>query len=182
MTTGHVFAAVSLDGFIARPDGGLDWLAPYQDAEEDYGYDRFIGTVDGLAMGRATFETVRAFPDWPYALPVVVMSRSLTPADLPSELVRRVEISDQAPAEAMAAFAARGWRRVYVDGGRLIQSFLAAGLIEDLTLAFAPVLLGAGRPLFGPMTRDIELERMESAAFASGLTSTRYRVRDVRPA
>jgi len=58
------FLAVSLDGFIARPDGGLDWLTPFQG---EHGYQAFFSTVDTLLIGRATWEVVQGFPEWPFA-------------------------------------------------------------------------------------------------------------------
>ena len=77
--TCSVFIATSLDGFIARLDGGLDWLPEGDD--EAYGYDAFMASVDALVIGRGTYETVRAFDAWPYgATPVVVLSRYADPA------------------------------------------------------------------------------------------------------
>ena len=74
-----VFIATSLDGFIARQDGALDWLPA--DGGEPHGYDEFIATVDALVIGRKTFETVLTFDTWPYgSKPVVVLSTK--PAEL----------------------------------------------------------------------------------------------------
>lgn len=67
-----VYIAVSLDGYIARPDGSLDWL-PQGDGADDYGYSDFIAPIDRIVMGRKTYETVLGFGgDWPYAKPVTV--------------------------------------------------------------------------------------------------------------
>jgi hypothetical protein len=65
MTTGHIFIAASLDGYIARKSGELDWLMKQTTADEDHGWDAFMGAVDGLVMGRGTFEKVLTFGDWP---------------------------------------------------------------------------------------------------------------------
>ncbi|ODN69869.1 dihydrofolate reductase family protein [Methylobrevis pamukkalensis] len=178
MITGHVFIATSLDGYIARPDGRLDWLPDPADLAEDHGFDAFMASVDGVVMGRGTFEAVQGFDPWPYVKPMIVLSQSLEA--VPERLADDVEISRQAPEELMARLAARGWRRVYVDGGAVIRSFLGAGLIDDLLITRIPVLIGAGRPLFGPLAADIPLAHIGTTAYPSGLVGSRYKV--LRPA
>lgn len=190
------FIATSLDGFIAREDGGLDWLPGTQGYEvpdgtpdagggvvgsaeapapEDHGYGAFMATVDALVMGRRTFETVRAFHPWPYGdTPVVVLAHR--DPGIPPELADRVEAMAGAPAEVLQALAARGFRHVYVDGGRTIQGFLAAGLLQRLVLTRVPVLLGRGVPLFGPLLRDVALRHVATRAFSSGLVQSEYEV------
>jgi dihydrofolate reductase len=177
VTTGHVFIAQSLDGFIARPDGGLDWLMACNTTGEDYGYDAFIAGMDGIVMGRGTYETVLAFDPWPYALPVFVLSSRLAAADIPGHLRGRVEILDLAPPAVMDVLARRGLARVYVDGGRVVQSFLAAGLIAEMTVTTAPVLIGAGRPLFGPLAADVPVDHVDTTAFRSGHVRSHWRIR-----
>ena len=175
--TGHVFIASSLDGFIARADHGLDWLISQASEGEDHGYDAFIARMDGVVMGSRSFAKVAGFPEWPYDKPVVVMSESLSPDDLPDALQDRVRIARARPDRLMAALAEEGWENVYVDGGQVIQSFLKAGLIHEMTITRVPVLLGAGIPLFGPTGRDIALDMVETRVFRSGLVSSTYRLR-----
>src|SRR3546814_2345923 len=74
MATAHVFIATSLDGFIARPDGDIDWLLQRDDQTEDHGYSDFIADKDVIVMGRGTYEKVRTFDTWFYERPVVVGS------------------------------------------------------------------------------------------------------------
>lgn len=126
MTTGHVFIATSVDGFVARPDDGLDWLMERDEAGVDTGFETFMNTIDGMVMGSGTFRTVLGFGKWPYRRPVTVLSASLTGADLPEDLRGAVSVIAATPDAAMAHCARQGWRRVHVDGGRVIQSFLAA--------------------------------------------------------
>ena len=173
--TFHVFIATSLDGFIARPDGGLDWLAAFQ-GEGDNGYGEFISGIDAIVMGRGTYLTVLGFGDWPYALPVVVMSRTLAPDGLPPSLRGKVEITADGPETLARRLGQRGLRRVYVDGGLLVQSFLRAGLVTDMAIFRMPVLLGAGRPLFGPLDQDIRLETVSATVLPTGAVRTDYRV------
>lgn len=165
-----VFIATSLDGFIARANGDLDWLPP--GGGEAHGYDEFMATVDALVIGRKTFETVLTFDTWPYAeKPVFVLStRTLAPAPLGAV----VEPMSGAPAEIVSQLAARGIRHAYVDGGITIQRFLQAGLIQRLIITRIPVLLGDGIPLFGALQRDIALRHVATRQYASGLVQSEY--------
>jgi dihydrofolate reductase len=171
-----VFIATSLDGFIARADGALDWL-PGADGEasdaEDHGYGAFMAGVDAIVVGRLTFETVLTFAGWPYgARPVVVLSHG--PVTIPPERAATVEWMSAPPAEVLRRLAARGARHAYVDGGRTIQAFVAAGLIERLFVTRVPVLLGGGIPLFGPLARDVRLRHVRTQAYPSGLVQSEY--------
>lgn len=176
MTSGHVFIATSLDGFISREDGSIDWLPDPSGEHEDYGYGPFMASMDGLVIGRGTYEKVLTFGAWPYSKPVIVMSQSLSASDVPDGLADRIELSAEAPADLMDRLSQRGWKRAYVDGGQLIQSFLRDSLIETLTITRIPVLIGKGRPLFGVVPADILLEHLETRTYPSGLVSSTYRV------
>ena len=174
--TGHVFIAASLDGFIARADGGIDWLNPYAATGEDHGYHTFMTAMDGIVMGRGTFETALSFGGWPYEKPVTVMSTTLTEKDLRPGLAGKVQIAAGSPQSVMAKLAAEGVRRVYVDGGKLIQSFLRAGLITDLVITHVPILLGQGVPLFGALAHDVGLRHLGTTSFRSGLVQSKYEI------
>jgi dihydrofolate reductase len=176
MPTGHVFIATSLDGFIARPDGDIDWLMRHDDSGEDSGYYRFIADIDAIVMGRASFEKVLTFDAWHYDRPVVVLSQTLTDADIPERLAGKAEIVPDTPEQLMMRAEDRGWKRLYIDGGKLIQSLLRAGFIQDLVISRIPVLIGEGIPLFGPLPADILLEHVDTTAFPSGIVQSTYRV------
>lgn len=176
MISGHVFIATSLDGFIARNNGDIGWLLERDDPSEDHGYDAFIDNIDVILMGRGTYESIRNVRPWPYTRPVVVMSSSLKGQQVPEDLVGKVQFSDKSPEQAMAMLEAAGNRRVYVDGGLIIQSFLRKGLIDDMVITHVPVLLGQGRRLFGAIPSDIALVHEETRSFASGLVQSRYRI------
>jgi len=175
-TSGHVFIATSVDGYIARSNGDIGWLSRYATGSEDTGYEAFMASVDGLVMGRGTFETALSFDAWPYRKPVVVLSRALSQADIPNDLKGKVSISTLAPGALMEALNAAGWRRAYVDGGKVIQAFLRDTLISDIILTRVPVLLGSGIPLFGALTTDLALRHVTTRSFASGLVQTTYEV------
>jgi dihydrofolate reductase len=167
-----VFIAASLDGFIARSDGGIDWLSVVERSGEDYGFGEFMASVDTLVLGRKTWETALGFPEWPYAgKRVVVMSRHPRAA-------RHGETFHPGPPEALvAALAEAGARHLYVDGGATIRAFLAAGLVDELTLSVIPVLLGAGIPLFGDGVREAPLTLRSCRGFDAGLVQLRYTLR-----
>jgi dihydrofolate reductase len=167
-----VFVGTSLDGFIARVNGGLDFLPA--GGGEPHGYDEFMATVDALVIGRKTFDTVLAFDPWPYGeKPVVVLStRPLAPVP-PGAVVERMSGD---PAEILSQLDARGIRHVYVDGGITIQRFLGAGLIHRLIITRVPVLIGSGIPLFGPLRQDIVLKHVKTREYASGLVQSEYLV------
>lgn len=176
MGFGRVFIAVSLDGFIAGTDGAIDWLAPYEGRGEDHGYDAFIEGVDGIVMGRRTFETATSFPSWPYEKPVVVMTRTLGQAALPERLRGRVRLADAPPSEVVATLRREGWRHAYVDGGRTISAFLGCGEVGRIVVTIVPILLGSGTPLFAPGP-ETALETESVRAHPSGLVTIAYRVR-----
>lgn len=174
MAFGKVFIATSVDGFIARSDGSIDWL-PAGESGEDYGYGAFMASVDGIVMGRGTYESVLGFEPWPFDKPVVVLSRTLSDQDVPHPLRHRLRISAAEPLALVAQLRAQGWEHAYIDGGAVIRSFLHAGLIDELTLTRVPVLIGSGRPLFGELEADVRLSVVASTLYADGLVSTRYR-------
>ncbi|MDV7141057.1 dihydrofolate reductase family protein [Tropicimonas sp. TH_r6] len=176
MTTGHIFMAMSLDGFVARDDFGLDWLMKQKTDGEDHGYEAFMESVDGLVMGSGSFRTMLTFDAWPYEKPVVVLSKTLKPKDIPADLRDKVSISDQAPQRLMASLSEQGWERAYIDGGKIIQSFIREGLIADMIVTIVPILIGEGKRMFGPLNADIDLQLLDSKSFASGLVTSKYKV------
>lgn len=187
-----VYIATSLDGYIARPDGSLDWLPGAGGEEkpggeddqagppEDYGFGEFLAGVDALLMGRATYDVVRGFDGpWPYGeRKVFVLSRSLREADIPPAHRGRVEILAGEPREVVGRLRERGYKRIYLDGGNTIRTFLAAGLVRELTITTIPVLIGRGIGLFGEMDleKDIRLELVEQNSWPNGMSQRRYRV------
>ena len=165
-----VFIATSLDGFIARQDGALDWL-PVNG--EPHGYDEFMATVDALVIGRKTFETVLTFDAWPYGRkPVVVLSTRLSELTVPDGAV--CDVMAGPPHEVVTRLTQRGIKHLYIDGGVTIQGFLEAGLIQHLTITRIPVLLGSGIPLFGSLSHDIRLEHVATRSYPSGMVQSEY--------
>jgi dihydrofolate reductase len=166
-----VFIAVSLDGFIARADGSIDWLGLVEVEGEDYGYRPFLYSVDTLVIGRKTYEMALKFPQWPYVGKRCVVLSSARVLSSHGE-----SFFAGTPKELMDKLDAEGAKHVYVDGGAVIQQFVAAGLVTEMTISIVPLLLGEGVPLFGNAEQDVRLELISSKAFASGLVQLRYRV------
>src|SRR5262245_38345719 len=156
-----VFCAVSLDGFIARKDGTLDWLMGSDPNASgpppDTGYDAFINSVDYIVLGRNTFDVVLNMitDNWFYPKPVYVLTHH-PPTQLPELVKGKVEFASHLPSELVALLENRGARRLYIDGGKTVQEFLRAGLIDDPRIGQIPVLIGDGIPLFGSVPTDIK--------------------------
>lgn len=169
-----VYIAISLDGFIARKDGGLDWLPAPTEGGEDFGYADFMSTVDCVVMGRNTFEKVLTFGGWHYDKKVIVLtSRDLT---IPPELTDKVEALHLSPRELVREFERRGIRHVYLDGGVTIQRFIQERLVNELTITTIPILIGEGLPLFGALKEDVRLELIHATSFINGFVQKKYKL------
>ncbi len=167
-----VFVGTSLDGFLARLNGDLDFLP--DDGGEAHGYEEFMATVDAMVIGRKTYETVLGFGGWAYGdKPVFVLSTGALAAAPAGAVVEHLAGD---PANVVEKLEARGIRHIYVDGGLTIQGFLRAGLIQRMIITRVPVLIGTGIPLFGPLEGDIRLTPLWTRQYASGLVQTEYEV------
>lgn len=178
------FVGTSLDGYLATLDDDLGWLeaagassgepsGQQFDEPLDYGFGEFLDSVDALAMGRRTFDHVWAHcPDGrlPFGdRPVEVFTHRPLPH---GAAATQVELD---PAGAHRRWTAAGHGRVYVDGGTVITAFLAARLLDELVVTIAPVLLGAGRPLFGPGVHH-DLRLVATRSWPTGMVQVRYEV------
>ena len=170
MTQLSVFIAASIDGFIAAEDGSLDWLEGAARPDEDYGFDAFIETVDALAMGRGTYDHLAHLDPLPFGDRHVFVFTHHPPQPRPG-----VTFWEVSPRRALVHWEAAGLRRVYVDGGQLISAFLCEGLIDDMLLTTAPILLGRGRPLFHPIAAPATMQLVGVESWPSGFVNRAYR-------
>lgn len=157
-----VYIAASLDGYIATPDGGLDWLMNIPNPDGgDFGFAAFMEGVDALVMGRNTFEKVVGFGEWIYTKPVFVLSTTLE--TVPENLADKARIVRGDLATVMAELNTQGYENLYVDGGKVVQGFLAADLIDTMIITTVTTVLGDGIPLFGALdsARGFQLEKTE---------------------
>lgn len=170
-----VFIATSLDGFIADKNGGLDWLHAIPNPDNlDMGYPDFVAQIDALVMGRNTFETVCGFDvDWPYQKPVFVLSNSLN--EIPEKYADKAFLVKGSITEILQEIHQRGYPRLYIDGGRTIQNFLAEDLIDSMIITTIPKLLGGGIPLFSEMTKELDFECVGSTVFSNGIVQSTFR-------
>ncbi len=172
------YIATSLDGYIARNDGDIDWLEQANarlPKGEDCGFHQFMDSVDTLIVGRKTFEKILTFSEWIYGTtPVIVLSR--TPITLPDGIPETVTSSSETPSELVKRLKSQGVRHIYVDGGLTIQGFLAEHQVDEITITTVPVLLGEGIPLFGPLEKDIRLGHMDTRSYDCGFVQSRYAV------
>lgn len=171
------YIATSLDGYIARPNGKLDWLndAAPKDSKEDYGYHKFMLSIDCVLMGRASFEKVASFPEWPYKdKRVFVLSRTMkeAPKDLEDY---EIDFFNGAVERLAVELQTLGMRNVYVDGGMTLQSFIRAEMLDEIIITQLPILIGKGLALFTDCQKDIKLALISSQSFDSGFVQNRYR-------
>lgn len=169
-----IYIAQSLDGYIAGPGNDLSWLDALADPDgSDFGFSDFIETVDALVMGRITYETVCAFNAWPYTKPVYVASRSH--ATVLPEHQGKVQRIDTSPRETVQTLYTQGKKRLYIDGGALIQSYLKEDLIDEMIITSVPVLLGAGTSLFGSLNAPLNWALCQSKTLGPDLVQSHYR-------
>lgn len=167
-----LYIAASLDGYIAGPNGEIDWLDVVEGAGEDYGYDQFYGSVEAILSGSKTYELAAGFSEWPYPdKPTFVFTRRSLQSDRQDVFFLSGDVTD-----ALEQVRARGFSRVWLlGGGELVRSFLQLDLIDEFIIATIPVILGQGILLFPPSTPRRDVELVESQRYRSGMVMNRYR-------
>ena len=172
MTQVILYIAASIDGYIASPDGGVDWLSEFDSGEEDYGYAKFFESIDALLMGSRSYEQVLTFGGWPYEGKT---SFVFTQQDLSSER-RDVRFVSGDPVDEMKNITKLGFKKVWMMGGAaLIDSFRSRLLINEFIISTIPVLLGDGIPLFKPGAARQKLVLISAKEYKSGLVKSHYR-------
>ena len=166
------YVAASLDGYIATPDGGVEWLHEFGAGGEDYGFRAFYASVDAAWQGRLTYQKCLEFGEWPYA---GKQSLVFTHAPLTSER-RDVRFTSETPADEMRLANRAGQRRLWlVGGGGLATACREAGLISEYIVSVMPVVLGAGIPLFARGGAFEKLELCDTSTWPDGVVQLRYR-------
>ena len=174
-----VEVATSADGYIARPDGDVEWLnrRPH---DHDYGMRRFYSTIDTIVMGRKTYDWAvnywkkRGKPSGQFDPKVANYVFSRRPPKRPAPGVQFV--SEPVKSFARRLRAARGKHVWLMGGAGLIASFLDAGEIDELSIAVIPVFIGKGIPLVAPRHRDVELRLRSSRKYPDGVVRLHYEV------
>lgn len=165
-----VYIAASIDGYIARKDNSLDWMDRVGGFDEDYGFKSFLDSIDTLIIGRKTYEIATTVPD-PYpGKRVIVLSRSL------SAVREGMELYHGELGQLVEKLHQEGANHIWVDGGLTISQFLAAQLVDTMTLSIIPLILGDGLPLFNVIGREIPCRLLSSQGYASGLVQLHYEI------
>lgn len=169
-----VFIATSIDGYIAKTDGSLDWLFEIPNPDNsDFGYTDFFKNIDAILMGRITFEKVLTFGKWPYNKPVYILSNSLKQID--KKLAGKVEIVNGEFKSILKKLNERGITNIYIDGGKTISNFLKEDLIDEMIITRIPVLLGDGIPLFNKSDIELKFEHIKSEVYNNSLVQSYYK-------
>ena len=167
-----VYIGTSLDGFIARKDGDIDWLTQFANDEAIHAYEELITRVDAIVIGRGTFEKVLSFPSWPYKKKAFVLSTSIK--QVPDIVKDKVTVLSMKPGNLLNHLSSEGFSNIYIDGGKVIQDFLKEDLIDELIISKAPVLIGSGIPLFGYLDTDLLFRHLRTEVYSNGLTRSYY--------
>ncbi len=163
--------ANSLDNFLARPDGAVDWLLWCDEAQAVMA--EYWKTIDTVLMGRKTYEFALTHGGVYPGVTAYVFSRTLPPVENKSVQI----VSTDAAAFVRNLKQQPGKDICLMSGGELARSLFEADLIDEIGLNIHPVLLGAGMPLFHPMNRQINLELAECKTFKNGCVLVTYRVK-----
>lgn len=165
-----LFIATSLDGFIARKDGSIDWLF----SDQDYGYSSFIKSIDTTLTGHSTYKQVLTFGEFPYkGTTNYIFSRTSQPPDgnpvtfISSDIAQFVRDLKQQ----------KGKHIWLVGGGQINTVMLNAGLIDEMVVSIHPVILGEGLPVFAGQPNETKFRLARQKSFESGLIQTTYRMK-----
>ena len=169
-----VHIAASADGFIARPDGDLEWLTSRPAPEGFYGINAFMRSIDTKVLGRKTYEaSLRLGAKLDAKHPTIVFSRQAPPADVPSG----VEFVVGGIGPFVSRLREQPGKDIWLmGGGDLIASFLDAQAIDEFVVSVVPVFIGDGIPLIARRHRHVPLELCSVERFEDGVVQLCYRV------
>ena len=171
--TNYVYLAISIDGYIAGPDGNLEWLNNIPTPQQnDYGYSEFIKHIDAIVIGKNTFQKVLTLGNWPYRKPVFVLSNNLK--EIPENLIGKVEIITGEITTVNIDLIKQGFKNLYIDGGQTIHSFLKEDLIDEIIITKVPILLGDGIPLFHKLDKQLKFKHVKTEIYNNNLVKSHY--------
>ena len=170
-----VFLGKSIDNYIAGKHGELDWLdiIPNPD-QHDMGYYALMNDIDAIVMGKNSFKTVLGFDiEWPYQKHVFVLSHSLK--EIPKTLENKVTLLSGDIKEVLKTIHKKGFYNLYIDGGKIVQSFLKNDLIDELRLTTIPIILGEGIPLFDVLPKSLTFDHVKTEVFLDQIVQSHYK-------
>ena len=170
----QLYIATSLDGYVARPDGSLDWLTQFPNPDQlDYGYPEFYAGIDTVVMGRKTYEEILGFDvPWPYAdcTSYVVSSN----ADLPLK-TEDTKLLGGNFAEALKEEKTKDGKNIWlVGGGGLVKACMEHELVDELIWTIIPVVLGEGIPLFPKGVKETSFKLTKAEGLSTGAVMLWY--------
>ncbi|OJU79980.1 MAG: hypothetical protein BGO10_01405 [Chlamydia sp. 32-24] len=166
-----IYIATSIDGYIARKDGSLDWLDRVGGFDEDYGFKKLLDSIDAVILGRKTYEVAAPVPDWPYkGKRLFVLSHSL------KNVREGVELFQGDLTQLISQLYLDGIKHIWIDGGATISQFLNLGMVDSMILSVIPVLLGEGIPLFHAIGKELPCRLVSSHSYPSGLVQSNYEI------
>ncbi len=169
-----VYIATSIDGYIATKSGDVDWLMEVDNPHnDDFGFGKFIDSIDALVMGRNTYEKVLSFDNWPYTKPVYLLSSTIK--SVPVDLKGKVIVVNKDIPTLLSNLEEQGMKRLYIDGGFVIQSFLERDLIDEMIITRVPTVLGEGISLFRPMEKRLKFEHIKTEVLLGELVMSQYK-------
>lgn len=173
-----LYIASSLDGYIARPDGSIDWLTSLPNpSSEDYGYTELLARISTIVMGRKTYDDIIGFDmEWPYSgLTTFVVSsdKSWMPRS-PESYLLQGEVK-----QALQKLKSDAEKDVWLVGGAtLITAALRHKLLDTMIIAVIPTIIGAGIPLFSGDTGESKWALTEVKSFDTGVVNLTYQKTD----
>lgn len=170
-----LYIACSLDGYIARKDGSIDWLTEYENnSETNYGYSEFYSSIGTVLMGRKTYEQVLGFGDWPYGEKKAYV---FTRQEEPLRREKNVEFISGHVGEFVRRLKENTEEDIWLVGGsQLIKVFLEENLVQDFIVFVVPIILGSGIPLFDRIGKEIRLRTGRVERYESGLVRLEYEI------
>lgn len=164
-----LYIAVSLDGFIARENGSVDWLDKFNSTEDDYGYVELIDSVDTVMMGATTYKQILGFGDYPYKEKIsYVLSRTL-------KSDKNVTVVNENLKQFFKNLDPNKSQHIWLVGGaNVVNQFLRLKLIDELIIATMPVILGSGIRLFDDKNKEQDLVPCGFESFDSGVILSYY--------
>lgn len=177
----RVYMGCSFDGFIAGPDHDIAWLDESYSANGDLEpdpdvltFEKFMSEIGAMLIGRSTYDIVEKFGKWHYGeTPVLVATHR--PLEPMADTIQTAAGHIQELIEKAKDMA--GDRDVYLDGGDLVRQALNAGLVDEITVTFLPVLLGKGIRLFDDLASRVKLQFVDHRVYKGGFLQVTARVR-----
>lgn len=169
-----LFIAMSLDGYIAKPDGDISFLDEMSQEGEDYGYNAYIETIDIVILGRKTYDKILSMGNESFygERKVYVVTRNPRP-DSGRTTFYSGDLTD-----LVQSLKSRAGKNIYCDGGaEIVQRLLAEQLIDELTISIVPVILGTGIRLFDGIYPEQKFKLLESKSFPKGLSQLHYAIK-----